>query len=163
MPKMYEIFSKTWRLFLAAYPPIDTWSYWLADVEIESAEAGLVSILDSESNAADVSMIMKKFTLYYHVAAVESSIFSKKTWHFRYSLVNISLNSGFTESTDWIECHGDKISSFGDILSMEITATDKPIFSNSIPFGIDKWIISRTVHLFCNQATTESKWLLSCW
>jgi hypothetical protein len=31
--------------FLAANPPIDTWSYWLAEVTIESAEAGFTSTL----------------------------------------------------------------------------------------------------------------------
>ena len=41
--------------FLAAKPPMETWSYWLADVEMESTDAGFTSTLDSESNEADVS------------------------------------------------------------------------------------------------------------
>lgn len=55
MPKIYDIFYSNWRLFLAAYPPIETWSYWLADVLIESVDAGLARAFDSESKDADVS------------------------------------------------------------------------------------------------------------
>jgi hypothetical protein len=46
IPRMYEIFYNIYRLFLAAYPPIDTWSSWLAEVEIESVDAGFAKTFD---------------------------------------------------------------------------------------------------------------------
>lgn len=40
------MFSKICLLFLAAYPPIETWSSWLAEVLMESADAGLAKTFD---------------------------------------------------------------------------------------------------------------------
>jgi hypothetical protein len=55
IPKIYAIFYRIVLHFLAAYPPIDTWSYWLAEVDIESTEAGFTNILDYDKSAAEVS------------------------------------------------------------------------------------------------------------
>lgn len=52
---MYATFSQSILAFLAAKPPIDTWSYWLADVDMESTDAGLTSTFDSDNNDAEVS------------------------------------------------------------------------------------------------------------
>jgi hypothetical protein len=52
---MYETFYKSYLLLRAANPPIETWSSWLAEVEIESTEAGFTKHFDYESKAAEVS------------------------------------------------------------------------------------------------------------
>jgi hypothetical protein len=55
MAWMWEMLWRRWWVLRQAYPPIDTWSYCPAEVEIESEDAGFVSCLDSESRAAVVS------------------------------------------------------------------------------------------------------------
>ena len=52
---MYATFSYSIFALRVANPPIDTWSSWLADVEIESTEAGFTNTLDSDNNDAEVS------------------------------------------------------------------------------------------------------------
>ena len=56
--------SRTRRAWRAAIEPIETWSSWLAEVGIESAEAGWASTLDSEASAAAV---------YWRIMSPESS------------------------------------------------------------------------------------------
>lgn len=46
-------FSTTVSAFLAAYPPIDTWSSVPAEVDNESTEAGWHNTLFSETNCDD--------------------------------------------------------------------------------------------------------------
>ena len=59
IPKINVMFSSIYLAFLAAYPPIETWSYWLAEVEMESADPGFARTFDSDNKAADVSILAK--------------------------------------------------------------------------------------------------------
>lgn len=61
IPTIYPIFYRTYRLFRAAYPPIETWSYWLAEVAIESVDAGCINTFDYDNSAAEVSILFIKY------------------------------------------------------------------------------------------------------
>ena len=54
MATTFSTFLTTWRHFLAAKPPMETWSSVPALVERESTLAGWQSVLFSETRAAAV-------------------------------------------------------------------------------------------------------------
>jgi len=62
MALILAIFSSKEPDFLAANPPIDTWSYCPAEVTMESTDAGLTRTLLSDSSAAVVSIFWRNYT-----------------------------------------------------------------------------------------------------
>ena len=157
MPNMWEILWRSISHFLAANPPIETWSSWPAEVTIESTEAGLTKTLLSESRAALVSEIIWWLTLDNHHPAVQPSIFDQirgQSWHLS---VDVLLSPCITELTKFEKSKSQEIWSLSHIFPMKITSWHKFVLLNSVLFVVHQRIISSTIHFFLNHPDSHFK------
>ena len=86
-------------------------------------------------------------TLGNHESTVEAAVFNKERTQSRDFSIDIAFNAGFTELSQREKCIAQEISSFGNVLSMEIASRNESIFGKPILYKVNERVICWAVHL----------------